>query len=94
MSASSPMESTGLVVPLKTIVADGAIAGDITATGIALLDTLAAVIVFTGGDTDITAIVDLTSEFSITAADTINNTGGTSTASSQLLIFYFDNPNA
>jgi hypothetical protein len=72
-------------VNLKVAAVSGGSAGDITVTGISTEDSLAAVIDldFSGG-----ALADLTSEFSITADDTINNTGGT--GSNDLLVFYFD----
>lgn len=63
----------------QTIVA-GAVAGDVTVTGIKTRDVLKWVLDIAGAD--------LTSEFSITAANTINNTGGTSSAASQLLVGY------
>lgn len=63
----------------------GAAAGDVTVTGIATTDTLVAVVnIDIGGD----AITTLTSEFTISAADTINNTGGTSSAGGVLFIIY------
>ena len=61
------------------IPAAGAVAGDVTATGILVTDKLRFVL-------DLTNSVDYTSEFTITAADTINNTGGTSTAAALLLV--------
>lgn len=57
----------------------GAAAGDVTLTGVRTVDELESVINLTDGD-------DLTAEFSISAADTINNTGGTSTATKSLLV--------
>ena len=58
----------------------GAIAGDVVAAGVVMLtDRLIAVVNMTDGDT-------LTSEFTITADDTINNAGGTSTAADFLLV--------
>lgn len=69
------------------IPAVGAAAGNVTATGVALADKLIAVhsvTIDTSGYT--TAVADLTAEFSITAANTINNTGGTSTANKLVLV--------
>lgn len=65
---------------VMTIVA-GAAAGDVTVTGIKTTDKLVAVLDIAG--------TDLTSEFTISAADTINNVGGTSSAASQLIVAYF-----
>ena len=64
---------------VQTIVAGG-VAGNITVTGILPTDTLVAVLDIAGAD--------LTSEFTITAADTINNAAGTSSSASQLLVTY------
>lgn len=88
-----PAGLTGdLVSPLeiKTAVVAGGVAGNITVTGIATEDTLVSVIRFTGGGVDVTDVEDLTSEFTITAADTINNTGGTNTTGDKLLVIYVD----
>lgn len=62
----------------------GAVAGDVTVTGIKVRDTLVSVMHDTSGG----VLVDLTSEFSISAADTINNDGGTATDSDKLLVTY------
>lgn len=71
----------------KTIA--GGAAGALTLTGILTTDTLESVIVL---DRDATAanitLIDLTSEFSISAADTITNTGGTATSGNALLVTY------
>lgn len=59
--------------------ASGAAAGDVTVTGIKPDDELVAVI-------NLADAADLTDEFTITADDTINNAGGTSTATDNLLV--------
>lgn len=69
----------------KYFVADGAAAGNVTVTGVATTDSLLFVGVFTT-KASIATFADLTSEFTITATNTINNTAGTSTANNQLLI--------
>jgi hypothetical protein len=56
----------------------GGAAGDLTATGILTTDRLRYVL-------NLTDSVDLTAEFTISAADTINNTGGTATTGDLLL---------
>lgn len=71
-----------LVPPLVVTTASGGAAGDITVTGIGTDDVLVAVI-------NLADAADLTSEFTITAADTINNTGGTATTDDDLLVFYY-----
>lgn len=71
-----------------TLVAGGA-AGDHTVTGIASGDE----IVFVGQFSTAAAIAtfdDLTSEFSITAADTINNAAGTDTTNDLLQVIWLD----
>jgi hypothetical protein len=86
---------------LKTAIVNGGVAGDITLTGIALADTLESVFAAaftinsaTPADDDpidlTSSVGDVTSEFSITAADTINNTGGTSTANNILFVQYWE----
>lgn len=75
---------------LKVAVVAGGAAGDFTVTGISTTDQLVSVLYFTGAGTDITDLSDLTGEFSISAADTINNTGGTATTGGKLVVIYFD----
>jgi hypothetical protein len=62
----------------------GGAAGDLTVVSTPDLlaeDQLISVIAIAhDGDGDIVSVTDLTSEFSITADNTINNTGGTSSA--------------
>ena len=79
--------ANGLV---KVFLAAGAAAGNVTVTGIATGDKLVSVLRMIGAGTDVTDVSDLTSEFSITAANTINNTGGTATSGSKLVVLYLD----
>ncbi len=72
----------------QTIVA-GAAAGDLTVTGIALNDRLISVIEIDGTDGSET-FADLSTEFTIAAANTINNAGGTATSGSGLIVTYLD----
>jgi len=72
----------------QTIVA-GAAAGDFTVTGIALNDKLISVIEIDGTDVSET-FADLSAEFTIPAANTINNAGGTATSGSGLIVTYLD----
>lgn len=76
---------------LKVTVVAGAVAGNVTVTGIATTDHLIAVL-----HLDITGNneTDLTSEFTISAANTINNAAGTATDSDTLLVIYFDTSGA
>jgi adhesin HecA-like repeat protein len=75
---------------LKQAIVTGGAAGALTLTGIATDDTLVGVILLVGAGTDVTDATDLTSEFSITAADTIDNTAGTATTGGKLLVTYVD----
>lgn len=62
-------------------------AGNLTCTGVKLAqDRLLQVLAITHTNGIATAAADLTSEFTITADDTINNTGGTSTANKIVLV--------
>lgn len=76
-------------LPKQAVISGGA-AGDHTVTGIATTDTLLSVTYYAGAGTDVTDVADLTSEFSISAADTINNDGGTATTGGKLVVFYLD----
>lgn len=62
----------------------GAVAGDVAVAGIKVTDKLKAVIFYAGAGVDVTDVSNLTSEFTITAKDTINNTGGTDTSGGKL----------
>ena len=64
---------------------DGGSAGDHTVAAIKLNDHLVSVIEIT---TSTAALIDRTSEFSITADGKINNTGGTDTSGDGLLVFW------
>jgi hypothetical protein len=86
---------------LKTQLVNGGAAGDITVTGISTVDTIEYIFAAaftinsaTPADNDpidlTSSVGDVTSEFSITAADTINNTGGTATTDNILFVTYWD----
>lgn len=74
---------------ITTAVVAGAAAGNVTVAGITTDDRLVAVIRL---DRDATAanvnLAQLTSEFTISAANTITNTGGTNTTGDSLLVIY------
>lgn len=70
----------------QTIIAGGS-AGNHTVSGIAAGDTLVSVLHLDMTDAS-EAGADLTSEFSITAANTINNTGETDTTGGFLVVTY------
>ena len=71
-----------------TLVVGGA-AGDHTVAGIAVGDDIVWVGHFTTAAA-IASLADLTSEFTITAANTINNVGGTDTTNDQLMVIWQD----
>lgn len=87
MDTEGQMVSTGT---LRTAVINGGSAGNLTVTGIATLDELVSVIYFPISTGTVTSVSDLTSEFSIASANTINNTGGTATTSGKVLVVYKD----
>jgi hypothetical protein len=70
---------------INTIDAEGGVAGNITATGVNVGDTLLAV----GGvkDSD-QSYHDFTSEFSITGTNVINNSGGTDSTAYELVVVW------
>lgn len=70
-----------------TAIAGGS-AGNHTVTGIATSDTLEGVIHFAETTDTLDTMDDLTSEFTISAADTINNADGTDTTGGFLLVSY------
>lgn len=69
-------------------VIDGGSPGDLTVTGIATTNTLFLVLEFAFTTGSVTGVVDLTAEFTITGANTINNTGGTDTTGNRLLVLW------
>ncbi len=74
---------------LKVDLVAGGAAGNHTVTGIATTDEL----LYVGHWSTAAAIAthaDLTAEFSIDSADTIDNTGGTATTSDQLMVVWYD----
>jgi len=66
---------------LTSAVSAGAVAGDLTVTGIKFGDILRLV-------QDLTTGGNLADEFTVTADDTINNTGGTSTNGHAVIIVW------
>ena len=76
---------------LNVAVVAGAAAGAHTVTGINTTDNLVAVLQLVGAATTMTNIVNLTSQFTISATNTINNTSGTSTTSDKLLVVWTKN---
>jgi len=71
--------------PIKIALISGGAAGNHTVSGLTIRDELIAVFEQNGTSGILT---DLSTEFSIKKANTIDNTGGTATSSDKLLIFY------
>lgn len=67
---------------VSTVISGGG-TGDLTVTGISTEDELKAVL-------DLGAPADLTDEFTISADDTINNDGGSSSSGNSVLVMYID----
>lgn len=74
-----------MVNPIKVALISGGSAGNHTVSGLSIRDEL--VFVFEQNGTS-GILTDLTTEFDIKKADTIDNTGGTSTSSDKLLVMY------
>ena len=74
---------------LKVTLVTGGSAGNHTVTGITTSDEISWVGHLSTAAA-IATLADLTSEFSITATNTINNTGGTDTTSDQLMVIWLD----
>ena len=70
-----------------TLVAGGA-AGNFTVAGIAVTDLLVLILYYAGAGVAVTDVLDLTSEFTITGANTINNSGGTDTTGGKLVVLW------
>ena len=70
---------------VRTTIVAGAAAGDRTVAGIKTRDHLVSVLFIDATDASET-YADRTSEFTISAADTINNTGGTTSAGGALVV--------
>lgn len=84
------VQRVGQAAPFDRDVIDGGSAGNHTVTGIEVGDVLVAVIQFVDDGTQLTDVADLTGEFSIDSADTIDNAGGTDTSGDHLLVIWKD----
>lgn len=82
---------THILPPIKLALIKGGSAGSHTLTGITTDDKILSVWAEEfDGDGDISTVSDLTSEFSISAANTISNTGGTATTDALLQVLWAD----
>jgi hypothetical protein len=88
LKPGTPFKKDGTLVArhpgLVQKVIAGGVAGNHTVSGIGAGDRIVSVV----HDTTAGALVDLTSEFSVTAANTINNAAGTDTSSDFLVVTY------
>lgn len=76
---------SGASPAIRLALITGGAAGNLTVTGIATTDTLLLVLKFIGAGTAVTDLANLTSEFTISATNTINNTGGTASTGKVLV---------
>lgn len=85
-------QAQGIVLAskLKQTLVTGGAAGNFTVTGIATADQLVSVIYYIGAGVAVTDLSNLTTEFTISAANTINNTGGTDSTGGKLLVTWVD----
>lgn len=91
MPSIPTLPTINAIPPLKFGLVAGAAAGDVTVTGIQKNDQLVQVLVVgltDGTPNTFSGHADLTSEFSVTADDTINNAGGTSSAAKLVLVVW------
>ncbi|NIN68899.1 MAG: hypothetical protein GTO63_30270 [Anaerolineae bacterium] len=88
MPADPIFLESAIAPALRYFALNGGAAGDHTVTGIEVGDKIHAVLHFTITAGNFTALDVITSEFTVTAANTINNAGGTSTTGDRLLVIY------
>jgi len=86
---------THILPPLRITPVKGGSAGDFTVAGIATVDKILGIsqIEFettASANVEISTVADLTTEFTISGAATINNTSGTDTTGALLLVMWAD----
>lgn len=74
-------------LPIGAALVDGDAPGDVTVTGIEAQDEILAVYSLISA-TDVLSTANLTSEFSISGDDTINNAGGTPSSDGALMVLW------
>jgi len=89
MGTAKFYDYTHILPPLKITPVKGGSAGDHTVAGIATVDAILSVSKI-NFETEgiISTVADLTTEFTITGAATINNTSGTDTTDALLLVLW------
>lgn len=89
-----PAGTTGIIPRVRLTLLAGGAAGNLTLTGIKVNeDYIVSVVAFgltEGTPNTFSGIADLTQEFNITADNTINNSGGTSSAAKLVLVHWYD----
>lgn len=95
MSTAAFDKYTHILPPLKISLLKGGSAGNFTLTGIATVDSILSVSKVVLSATELStaifnSVADLTSEFSISAANTINNTSGSDSTGALLLVLWAD----
>jgi hypothetical protein len=75
------------IAAVETLTVAGAAAGNVTVTGVAVGDVI--VKVFKVVEANPPTSVDLTAEFTVTATNTINNVGGTSSSGESLVVVWY-----
>jgi len=71
---------------VRQAVVAGATAGNVTVSGLKARDRLVSVLFADGAGVAVEDVADLTSEFTITGANTINNAGGTATTGGKVIV--------
>jgi len=93
MPKYSPISTvTGDPQDLKFALIVGGAAGALTVTGIKKGDVLKLVMGTTVASPTFTPTANLTSQFTVTADNTIDNTGGTATTAALLLVIWVSRP--
>ncbi len=93
----TPLQTSGLITRVRQSILVGAAAGNYTLTGVVkdhdkILQVLLVKLTLAEGtpNTITWTVSDLTAEFSITVANTINNTGGTAGTGGFLVVLWYD----
>lgn len=84
LEAAGGGEGDGTTLERKVIA--GGAAGAHAVAGILAADTIVSVIAYLGAGIVVTDVLDLTSEFTVTGDNAIDNTSGTNTAGGKLVV--------
>lgn len=91
-TGAASLKAAGIVAAanLKQALIAGGVAGNFAVTGVAVGDQLVSVIYYVGAGVAVTDVANLTSEFTISGTNQINNTAGTDTTGGKLLVTWVD----